>query len=160
MNEPDREDLLADVLADTAPADFRDALLGETLHHVRRRRRWRQTRRAATGVAAIALLAVLISRIVSLHPPKVTEGSHSYELVRTQPLSAKAIVGTKPLASEQLIESGANVAIIETEASGRIRLIDDNQLLALVAPRPAALVRFGPASAELIFVDGGDENGF
>ena len=154
MNEP--EDLLADVLADTASADFRAALLGETLHHVRRRRRWRQTRRAA--VAAIALAATLIFRIAPRRPP-TAESVRSYELVATQPLPATAVVATKPLASEQLTSSSGNVPLIETETAVDMRLIDDDQLLAL-APGPAALVRLGPASAELIFADPVDENGF
>ena len=48
MNRPtDNERLLDDMLSEAVPADFREALLGETLRLACRRRRWRQTRRAA-----------------------------------------------------------------------------------------------------------------
>ena len=159
MNEPDREDLLSEVLADAAPAEFRAALLDATLLRVRRQRRWRQTRRAAAVVGALALIALRISRVMPPHPP-TTERERSYELVRTQPLPATSVVATKPLAAGQLIASSGNVAIIRTDTAADLQLINDDQLLALAAPRPAALVRLGPASAELVFADAEDENGF
>ena len=59
-NEADNEQLLADVLSEAVPAEFRGAMLGETLRRVRRRRRWRQTRRAAAALAALGLTAALL----------------------------------------------------------------------------------------------------
>ena len=40
------------------------------------------------------------------------------------------------------------------------REIDDEQLLALLAGKPAALVRRGPNQVELIFLNPEDEKGF
>jgi len=82
-----------------------------------------------------------------------------YELVRTQPLPAGMIVVTEPLSADHLVTSVAIAEMVQT-SSGNFRVINDDELLALVAPRPAALVRFGPHSKELFFVNPADETGF
>ena len=162
-HEPDNEQLLADVLAEAAPADFRETMLGETLRLACRRRRWRQTRRTAALLVALGLLGVLVRQNFPAHPlapvPGATAKVKSYELVRTQPLSAGAIVVTRPLAADQLVASVATAEMIQT-GSGNIRVINDDELLALVASRPAALVRLGPHSERLIFANPDDERGF
>jgi hypothetical protein len=161
--KPDNEQLLADVLSEAVPADFREALLGETLRLARRRRRWRQTRRAAALLVALGLLAVLVRQNFPPQPlvpmPVAKAKVKSYELVRTQPLSAGAIVVTRPLSTGQLLASGATTEMVQT-SSGNFRVINDDELLALVASRPAALVRLGPHSERLIFADPDDERGF
>jgi hypothetical protein len=162
-HEPDNEQLLADVLAEAAPTDFREALLGETLRLARQRRRWRQTRRTAALLVALGLLAVLVRQNFLPHPlapmPAAKAKVKSYELVRTQPLSAGAIVVTRSLSADQLVASVATAEMIQT-SSGNFRVINDDELLALVAPRPAALVRLGPHSEQLFFVNPADEKGF
>ena len=47
--------------------------------------------------------------------------------------------------------------ILTAQAGSPIREINDDELLALV-PKPAALVRFGPHSAELVFVNAADRD--
>ena len=87
MNDSaDNERLLEDVLSEAVPADFREALLGETLRLARRRRRFRQTRRAVSAVAVLAALAALVWQ--SLPPRGVVpqKAGKSYVVVRTQPL--------------------------------------------------------------------------
>jgi hypothetical protein len=162
-HEPDNEQLLADVLAEAAPPDFREALLGETMRLARRRRRWRQTRRAAALLVALGLLAVLVWQNSPPHPlapmPVTKVKVKSYELVRTQPLSAGVMVVTRPLSAGQLVASVATAEMVQT-GSGDFRVINDDELLALVALRPAALVRLGPNSEQLVFVDPADEKGF
>jgi hypothetical protein len=162
-HEPDNEQLLADVLAEAAPADFREALLGETLRLACRRRRWRQTRRAAALLVALGLLAVLVRQNFPTPPrapmPVTKAKVKSYELVCTQPLSAGAMVVTRPLSAGQLVASGATTEMVQT-SSGNFRVINDDELLALVASRPAALVRLSPHSERLIFADPDDERGF
>lgn len=164
MNRPtDNERLLDDVLSEAMPADFRGALLGETLRLAGRRRRWRQTRRAAASLAALGLLAVLAWQNFRPHPlapmPVAKAKVKSYELVRTQPLSSGAIVITRPLSAGQLVASAATTEMIQT-GSGNFRMINDEELLALVASRPAALVRLGPHSEQLVFANPADEKGF
>jgi hypothetical protein len=161
--EPDNEQLLADVLSEAVPADFREALLGETLRLARRRRRWWQTRRAAALLVALGLLAVLVRQNFPPQPlvpmPVAKAKVKGYELVRTQPLSAGAIVVTRPLSTDQLVASVATAEMLQT-SSGNFRVINDDELLALVASRPAALVRLSPHSERLIFADPDDERGF
>ena len=81
-----------------------------------------------------------------------------YTLVRTQPLPLAACVVTRPLSPENLLVSARLENIIVTaRASVPIREINDDELLAL-APKPAALVRRGPHSAELVFVSAVDRD--
>lgn len=158
----DHERLLSDVLAEDAPAEFREALLGETLQRVRRRRRVRQAGRAASLFAVAGLLAVLAWRMLSPHSGSMANkaGGGGYELVLTQPLSARAITVTRPLPADQSVSSQATVAVISTTREGNVRLLNDDELLALVAPRPAALVRLNPDNEFLVFANPEDENGF
>ena len=166
MKRPtDNECLLDDVLAEAAPADFREALLGETLRLAGRRRRWRQTRRAAALLVALGLLAGLVwqNRLLPSTPllPVAKAGGGSYELIRTEPLPASALVTTHPLAAGQIVASAEPVAVIETNTGrGEFRVINDDELLTLVSPRPAALVRLGPHSEQLVFANPDDEKGF
>jgi hypothetical protein len=69
------------------------------------------------------------------------------------------IVVTEPLSADHLVASVAIAEMIQT-SSGNFRVINDDELLALVAPRPAALVRLGPHSEQLFFVNPADEKGF
>ncbi|HXR46171.1 MAG TPA: hypothetical protein VN784_01915 [Candidatus Limnocylindrales bacterium] len=165
-NKTDNDQLLADVLTEAAPADFRDAILGETLRLVRRHRRWRQTRRAATWLAALALVGIFIWQnnlpqkpVTSVPVPAAKAVEKNYKLVETQPLPANAIVTTQPTASGQFIASTASVEIIQTRG-GDYRVINDDELLALVASHPAMLIRTGPHSEELVFADPKDQSGF
>src|ERR1035437_1256060 len=162
-HEPDNEQLLAAVFANAPPAASGEALLGETMRLARRRRRWRQTRRTAALLVALGLLAVLVRQNFQPHPltpvPVAKVKVKSYELVRTQPLSAGAIVVTRPLSANQLVASVATAEMVQT-SSGNFRMINDEELLALVASRPAALVRLGPHSEQLVFANPADEKGF
>ena len=68
MNRPtDHEHLLADVLAGEDGAGFREALLSETLRRARRRRHFRQARRAVPVVAGIVGLCLLVWQIGRAH---------------------------------------------------------------------------------------------
>ncbi|HUZ06232.1 MAG TPA: hypothetical protein VMV89_01955 [Candidatus Paceibacterota bacterium] len=160
----DNDDLLVDVLSGTEPADFRDALLGETLRLVRRRRRWRQMRQSAGVFAVAGLLAVLgwqnWPEPIAVSPPVAKMAAPTpYKLVRTEPLPDNDIVTTRSFLENQLISSSSNVVQVET-AGGGYRQINDAQLLALVAQRPAVLIRTGPHSEELVFANPEDKKGF
>ena len=161
-HEPDSGQLLADVLAEAAPTGFREAMLSETLRLAGRRRRWRQTRRAAVLLVTLGLLAFLVRQNSPppLAPTPMAKAKvKSYEQVRTQPLSADAIVVTRPLSADQSVTSVATAEIVRT-STGIFRVINDDELLALVSPRPAALVRLGPDSERLIFANPDDKKGF
>jgi hypothetical protein len=160
----DNDDLLADVLSETAPADFRDALLGETLRLVRRRRRWRQTRQVAGIFAVVGLLAILFLKneteeFVVSTPPAQKVAETNYKLVRTQRLPDNSVITTRPFSDNQLVASVASVVQITT-TNGEFRRINDDELLALVSGRPAVLIRTGPHSEELVFANPEDQKRF
>jgi hypothetical protein len=166
MKKETNNELLDDVLAEAAPADFREALLGETLRVVRRRRRVRQTRSAIVTMVALALLgffalrknAPVPSALLTLPSAKTTT-SHPYTVVNTRPLSANAMVTTRPMGTVTVITSETTVAVIET-TNGNFRTIGDEELLALVAAHPAILVQTGPQSEKLVFANPADAKGF
>jgi hypothetical protein len=156
----EHERLFSDALAEDAPAEFREALLGETLRHVRRRRRWRRTRHGVLVVALVSLLAFLARPNLRRHP-SATPLAAGCPTVRTQPLPAGAIVATESLSPGRLVASLATVNVTRTTlGAGDYHEIGDAELLALVAPRPAALVGCGPQCKQLIFLNPEDENGF
>ena len=160
-NRADQENLLAEVLAEALPMDFREAMLAETLRLARRRRQFRQTRRAAGILAVASLLAVLVTRQFSkppgVSPPQAKKiEQQSYELVRTQPLPASALISTRSFSATGFAVSVPKVIEIAT-TSGGFRLINDDELLALLANKPAVLIRTGPHSEELVFANPEDQ---
>jgi hypothetical protein len=153
--------LLAEVLAEASPADFRAALLAETLRLARRRRLFRQARRVAGVLAVISLLAVMAGQQFS--KPKAIVPARArpvappvYQLVCTRPLSAGAFVSTRKFSNTQSAAPVAGVAEIAT-VSGGYRMINDDELLALLADKPAVLIRTGPQTEELVFANPEDQ---
>ena len=162
-HEPDNGLLLHDVLAEAAPPDFRRELLDQTLCLARHRRHWRQARRAAAVLAALGLLSALVWQNFPQHPvtlmPVAKAKVKSCQLVRTQPLPVGTIVATRPLSADRLVASAETIEMVQTTV-GNFHVINDDELLALITPRPAALVRVGPDSEELVFINPADEKGF
>ena len=163
-NRTDQESLLAEVLAEASPTDFREAMLAETLRLARRRRQFRQVRQAAGVLAVIGLLAVLVAQQFSRQPDvsmplakKIVK--QSYELVRTQPLPTGALISTRKFSDAQFAASVSTVVAVAT-VSGGFRQINDNELLALLADKPAVLIRTGPNSEELVFANPEDQKKF
>jgi hypothetical protein len=61
MNETgDMESLLNDVLTESDAADLRETMLKRTLGHVKRRRVFRQIRRAGSALGVVAAFGLLI----------------------------------------------------------------------------------------------------
>src|SRR5580765_6700062 len=154
MKRPsDNERLFADALADAGPTGFREALLGETLRLARRRRHFRQLRRAGAALMIIGLVTFLFwPKAVTRRVPFTEPPLASYQLINTRSLSAGAVVTTQPFVN-QIVESVQTASVITTaQAHDGLREIDDDELLAL-APGPALLVRLGPHSAELVLAN-------
>jgi hypothetical protein len=148
-----QNELLNDVLHEGNAVDLREELLQQTLYLVKRRRRIRTLQQGASlvmvfaGLACLTWYQVLPLRIPAGLPAK------PYAMVRTQPLSQAAWVTTQPLTSERLIATVRTDNIMVTAmATSPVGELNDDELLAL-APQPAALVRFGPHNAELVFVE-------
>lgn len=163
-NRTDQDNLLAEVLAEASPPDFREAMLAKTLRLARRRRQFRRLRPAAGLLLLTSLLAVLavqhFSKPPVASPPLAkTNEPQSYRLVRTRPLPANALVSSRSFPAIGFAASVPKVNEVAT-ASGGFRLINDNELLALLADKPAVLVRTGPHSEELVFANPEDQKGF
>jgi hypothetical protein len=161
--DADNEQLLNDVLGEGAPEGFREAMLGEAIRLAGGRRRLRRMRRA--GVAAVTvLMAALVMVLISERSGKQTEVARqtkprevqkSYVLVHTEALPSSAIITTQPLVRKELLASG-KVGIVDT-TTGNFRFINDEELLGLLGPRPAVLIRTGPNSEELVFANPEDQ---
>jgi hypothetical protein len=163
-NHSDQQRLLEDVLAESSPADFRGRLLAETLRLARRRRRWRQTRSVA-GALAVAILAALLIRLSwperrSTPPQQAkTPDTTGFRTVETEPLPASAVVFTGGFSPVKMVSSASTVTQVAT-TSGGFRPINDDQLLTLVGPWSAVLIRTGPKSEELVFSNPEDQKRF
>lgn len=159
------EELLDDVLGEAAPAGFREGLLDTTLQHVRRRRRFRYARNAAGVFVALALLVALVfpkhavKQPIAVVPLKEKPVEKSYTLISTQPLPAGEMVTTPSRPAVQFISSRTTIEVVQS-TRGNYRLINDQELLALVAAHHAALVRTGPNSEKLIFANPQDAKAF
>jgi hypothetical protein len=159
MNEPGHnERLLADVLGEGISAAFRQDLLNDTLRLARRRRSVRQARGAAAALAVLVAFGLLVWHQFPPGRSPFTLPAKSYALVRTQPLPPAAWAETRPFPSSSTVPSVRTDKIIATAQAGSpVRQLNDDELLALV-PKPAALVRFGPHAAELVFVNAVDRD--
>lgn len=180
----DREKLLEDVLAEAAPPDFREALLGESVRLVRRRRLCR-ARNVAAMVALLGVLGIFVwpkrpasspialaPQVVPIAPaphplplvsapivPTPSAPALAYTLIDSQPFSTASIITTQPFGSVPALDSAATVAIVQT-TFGNYHDIGDEQLLALTSDHPALLVHLGPHSEKLIFANPADAQGF
>jgi hypothetical protein len=159
MTESESDLMLQEVFG---RADLREALLGDTLRRVRRRRHFRQARGPVAVAAALALAAGLVWRQApprqpTMAVPMAPRVAAGCEVVRTQEFPPGLVVRTKPfLPSRLMAQVVAGVQIVQT-MPGHYRLIDDDQLLALAAPMGPALVRIGPHSEELVFANPREE---
>jgi hypothetical protein len=159
MSEPpNHERLLTEILTEDSAVAGRGALLGQMLHAARRRRRFRQARRAA---CALVLLAAGLWAFWPHPTPtgKRPEGPRPYALVQTHPFSKTALLQTSPLPAANLLRSLPTAVVVTTAVAAQpLQEINDKDLLALAAPNPAVLVRDRLAgSAELVFAPSAQE---
>src|SRR4051812_2676404 len=132
----ENESLLKDVLGEGPFASQREALLANTLRHVRKRRQIRYARH----MAYIVPFAVLIlAGLLNLRTPKRAETRVAppkpYLLVQTQPLPSSALVASKSLPPSSFITSVPMAAVLTTAASKvQLQVVNDDALLAMAAP--------------------------
>jgi hypothetical protein len=168
------DSFLDDVLADTAAPGLRTALLERML----RAARARQRRRKLGSMLAVFVLCLV--PIVLFRPARFArETSNSVQsmpkafapspsatrpacaIIRSQPLPPGMLVRTEVGTVPVIVSSRAGLAIVETVPSpGLVRELSDQELLTLLAGRPAAIVRPPDQAAELLFVNPEDQNGF
>lgn len=142
----DHHRLLRDVLSEDAPAELESVVLEATLRHVRRRRQQRMvTRFAAPMTAALVALGIWTARreTVPVYQPL-------YAPVSTAALPARHVISTRPFGSIVSNADAPRVAMVETNPDGILRLLRDEELLALLGNGKAALVRTSSDTQQLI----------
>lgn len=136
------EDLLSALFGEATEA--RAATLESVVKGARHRRRALAARRL--GVAAMTLLAVGIALWLRTPGPSLANdsapGSPADSLiVRTVPLAGESFVSSRMEASDTVRSTADGVTVVQTTNSvADHRAITDDELMALVAGRPAALV--------------------
>lgn len=153
----DQEQLLNDVLADEVAPGAKAASLDQMLRLVRRRRRQRLAQKCAAALALIAAVGVGLFFPSGRQKPtaeQAREGHHppGCETVTSFALTSEQWVTTQPLKPGQLVRSESSVLVVHT-AVGDVPSINDEELLELVRPNIAVLVRRGPHETELLFVE-------
>lgn len=156
----DNDELLRDILGDSRFASRREALLADTLGHVRSRRRMRRARQGACVVACVLIIAALVVNL--RRPPRVetfVAPAKPYLLVETQPLPSAAVVESRSLPPVSLAPTMPTSEVVTTAAARfHPEVLNDEALLAMAAPNPAVLVRRGNGQAELVFVKSDEES--
>jgi len=161
MNRNDSQQLLDDVLSDAAPADFRAALLDQTLRQVRHRRRVQRWNRNLAAAAGLVLVSLTCWKIFQPASELIESRVPALVVIHSRPLDPSILVETKPGAVNVVVSSTSTFASVETGRSrSQFQEIDDEGLLAFMQGKPVALVRHGPNQAELIFLNPEDEKGF
>jgi hypothetical protein len=163
-SDTDSENLLDDILGEAAPAEFRAALLNQTLHLARCRRRVLVVQKGAMALVLLGLGTWLWnSAVIRPRSPqgnRVAQQQRTHQpsvgSVRSQPFDAASIIetraGTTPIVAS--IAATSSIAIVETRPSEHFfNEINDQQLLSLFAGRSAALLRAGPDDAKLLILD-------
>ncbi len=152
--ESDTERLLADVLEEAAPPDFRADLLDRTLKQVRCRRHLRQWNQGLLAAAFIATLSLLVWKSRAPKETNQSAPAETLDIVTSQPLNPAMIVQSSPGLVKMISSSASALVVIETSPFGDgYRELNDEELLAFTVGKPSVLVRRGPHQAELLIVD-------
>jgi hypothetical protein len=113
MKTPERDELLDEILTGDNASHLRVSSLDRTLQCVRQQRRWHNTLRGASVVAIVGLVAIVIWS-------------------RQRPTGRQQMAGS--------IQSVARVESGRTIPGTSIRVVNDEELLAMFPNRPVALV--------------------
>src|SRR2546427_10594226 len=107
------------------------------------------------AIAALAIftgLAVLVWRVSFLTPEIGKKNEPTFKLPTSQRLDPSMFVKSDPQTVNLVRSSIQSFSLVETGSSGELyRELSDDELLALLAGHPVALVRHGPSEAELVF---------
>jgi hypothetical protein len=157
--DSEHEELLNDLFGEERRADGLPGALALMLHAARGRRQWR---RAARGIAAALVLAagILVSRVaLRSRPEPAGRPPTSYTMVNTRPLPSTEVVATVPLTPDLLVSTVGETQMVRSTSLGYSEMSDE-ELLTLVAARPAVLVRSRSGFEHLVFVNPDDAQGF
>jgi hypothetical protein len=153
MNLFRNKQLLSDVLAEESDANFREALLNQTLHVVKRKRRLRIARQVTYSSFMVVGLAFIGLHFLVSKTPVLKRVERPYLLVTTEPLPDAATLSTSRDHSTPVVASSPSIQLVTTtDNSPILHQLDDDELLALL-PSPGLLVRRGPHAAEVVFAN-------
>jgi hypothetical protein len=154
-SDSDIQSLLSDVVGETAPVSFREQLLERALGEVRHRKTRRVVARSVLAVACVLALLAIVARLLP-----VASGRESNNLmVHSRPLSPEMVVVSEPQTVEIIKPLYPDLEFVHS-STDTFRILGDNELLRLLAGRPAALVHRSPSQADLVFANPDDSNGF
>ena len=158
-SDPYRDDLLGDVLAEAVTPSFRAGVLARMLTELRRRRERRQRIKGIMAACLVLIFGVAVRFIFSQHQPASLKAD-GFE-VHSQRLNPGMVVATQPEAVAVVKTTATSVILVETMPAGKLfEFIGENQLLALLGSRPAALVHHGVLGDELLLLNPADAQGF
>jgi hypothetical protein len=159
MKQPTKiERLLDDVLADTGSADFSQTVLERTLRHARRRHRIRRSQQTLLIVVVLVALTFWLWPREQSAPGRAAKESRpvllalpAVNFVETVPLPPGMVVETRVGLVAMIPASSSTILLAETQPADELfQQLNDDQLLALVAGQPVALVRYGPHDATVV----------
>jgi hypothetical protein len=157
--KPEQDELLDDVFKDAAETEFRAALFTQTLQAAQQRNRNRQrTRGVIVAVCALFMTLGVFKMLNHSNTPSLVAESNL--MVHTSELGAGMLIRTQPNTFDLITPLALTAGIVHTQPDFQtFRMIDDEQLFALINNRPAALIQNGPA-IELVFINPTDREGF
>ncbi|MGO8766912.1 MAG: hypothetical protein ACLQSR_17480 [Limisphaerales bacterium] len=161
MKRPIKQ-LLDDLLEDSAPQEFRAALMDKTLRGARRRKRARHFK-LAMGAAALA--GIFAFAFQEMREPAVSLNQIRRPILNATPaqaLNSVQVVSTKLDSFKNVTvsdSSASTLTVVQTGEADKPKEINDKELLALVADKPVALIHQGLHQSELVFLDPKDKNG-
>jgi hypothetical protein len=147
MKRPIKQ-LLDDLLEDSASPEFRAALMDKTLHSARQRKRVRYFN-LALGVVTLA--GIFAFTFQEMREPAVS--LTQIPQIRQSIVSATSVPLLNPV---QVVSTkmDSTLVVVQTGESDRPKEINDKELLALLADKSVALVRYAPNRTELISFGG------
>jgi hypothetical protein len=155
--------LLEDLLEDSVSPEFRATLMDKTLQSARQRKR---ARRLNLRLSILALAGFFAFAFQEARNPKTTQNQifRPISSVAVSPsLNPVQVVSTKldSLKSVAVSDSSdSTLTVVQTSESDRPREINDQELLALAADKPVALIHQGRHQAELVFLNPKDEKDY
>jgi hypothetical protein len=149
----DRRPLLDAVLDETVPGGYREAVLHNTLRAVHRRKRVRAAGRVLLTVVGLAVLALVLEPWLAPKRESARQRSSSLTILSSQPLNPSLIAKTRTGMVATVHSSPGSVLVVNTiPMPDRLNLLDDDQLLALLADYGAVLVRDHPTDPPRLFL--------
>jgi hypothetical protein len=162
MRRPTKQ-LADDLLDDSASQEFRSALMDKTLRSARQRKRMRYFNLALSVVALTGIFAFSFQEMCK---PATSLSQIHQPILSTAPvpsLNPERVANTKPnlLKNDTVLDSSdSTLVVVQTSESDQPKEINDQELLALAAGKPVALIHQTGHQSELIFLNPKDKDGF